>query len=367
MSPLYPVYRWLWSACLVLLGGVSSAHAHLVVSQRGTLNIVETGTYMVLSLPVSAFTGIDDNHDGLLSLEELRQHAPDIEAQLRNGVALADSQQSYPLDGLMLNTVPPEGTPTAAAAQLAVLGRFATHPDATDLRFSLRLFGKGPDEQTEQISVTRGSQTQLMTLSPHSPQQEVLPSPLRILVHQVYLGVEHVLSGWDHVLFLLVVLCAGTGWRHVFLALTCFTVGHAISLSACVWFGLNAPSQWVEPAIAATIVGTAWFDRWAASRQKKLVTAARYLLVFGCALIHGLGLAGALTALGIDPVHRALTLVGFNAGIEIGQLSAACAVILVSKPLAKMGGAAWKKFSRNAVSYTAIGIGSYWLVERLAA
>ena len=57
----------------------SLAHAHLVVSQRGTLNIVGDGAYMVLSLPVSALSGIDDDHDGLLSVNELRAHGASIE------------------------------------------------------------------------------------------------------------------------------------------------------------------------------------------------------------------------------------------------------------------------------------------------
>jgi hypothetical protein len=65
--------QWLL-ACLLAGSALSAAHAHLVVSQRGTLNIVGDGAYMVLSLPVSSLSGFDDDHDGLLSVDELRAH-----------------------------------------------------------------------------------------------------------------------------------------------------------------------------------------------------------------------------------------------------------------------------------------------------
>lgn len=92
-------------------------------------------------------------------------------------------------------------------------------------------------------------------MTPEHPQGSVFPSAWATFATQVRLGAFHVLSGADHLLFLLVVLVA------------------------CVGYGLSVPSSLVEPAIAATIVGMAVFDR---------------------ALIHGLGLAGALTDLGLD-------------------------------------------------------------------
>ena len=78
--------------CLLAVFAMSTAHAHWVVSQRGTLNIVGDGAYMVLSLPVSSLTGFDDDQDGLLSIQELRAHGASIESQIKRGVTL-DSDQ----------------------------------------------------------------------------------------------------------------------------------------------------------------------------------------------------------------------------------------------------------------------------------
>ncbi|MBP8018972.1 MAG: hypothetical protein KAY82_02945, partial [Hylemonella sp.] len=163
-----------WLLVFVLAwASVSIAHAHLVVSQRGTLNIVGDGAYMVLSLPVSAMSGFDDDHDGLLSVDELRAHGASIESQIQQGVSLTSDQGRSALEGIMLNTAPPDSTPTAPSTHLVVLGRFAIPAQATDLKIALRLFGTRADEQTEQIAVTRGTESQLITLTPEHPQGSV--------------------------------------------------------------------------------------------------------------------------------------------------------------------------------------------------
>jgi hypothetical protein len=160
-------------------------------------------------------------------------------------------------------------------------GRFAIPVLATDLKIALRLFGTRADEQTEQIAVTRGTESQLITLTPEHPQGSVLPSAWASFNEQVRLGAVHVLSGADHLLFLLVVLAAAWNLRQVVLALTCFTAGHAVTLVASVWYGLSVPASLVEPAIAATIVGMALFDRWSVHRSLTNAVAIR-LSLFIC-------------------------------------------------------------------------------------
>ena len=342
----------------------SLAHAHLVVSQRGTLNIVGDGAYMVLSLPVSSLPGFDDDHDGLLSTDELRAHGASIESQIKQGVALDGDQGRSALEGIMLHTAPPDSTPTAPSTHLVVLGRFAIPAQATDLKLGLRLFGTHADEQTEQIAVTRGAQSQLITLTPEHPEGVVLPSAWASFVEQVWLGVFHVLWGADHLLFLLVVLAAAWNPRQVVLALTCFTAGHAATLVACVWYGLSAPASVVEPAIAATIVGMALFDRWSAHRSLPNAVATRLSLVFVCALIHGLGLAGALSDLGVDGMGKVVSLVGFNAGIELGQIAVASTAALVMWCVRQVSGPAGIAKTTRSASYLSMAMGSFWFWQR---
>ena len=355
--------RWLL-ACLLAGAAVSAAHAHLVVSQRGTLNIVGSGAYMVLSLPVSSLSGFDDNQDGLLSVDELRAHGASIESQIKQGVSLDSEQGRSALEGVMLNTAPPDTTPYAPSTHLVVLGRFAIPAQATELKLALRLFGTRADEQTEQIAVTRGAQSQLITLTPEHQQGVVLPSAWASFAEQVRLGAFHVLSGVDHLLFLLVVLAAAWNLRQVVLALTCFTAGHAVTLVACVWYGLSVPASMVEPAIAATIVGMAVFDRWSAHRSLTNAVAIRLSLVFVCALIHGLGLAGALSDLGVDGMGKVVSLVGFNAGIELGQIAVALTAALAMSGVRQLGGPIGLAKTTRLASYVSMALGTFWFFQR---
>jgi hypothetical protein len=345
----------------------SLAHAHLVVSQRGTLNIVGDGAYMVLSLPVSALSGIDDDHDGLLSVNELRAHGASIASQIKQGVALDSDRGRSALEGIMLNTAPPDSTPSAPSTHMVVLGRFAIPAQATDLKLVLQLFGTRADEQTEQIAVTRGTESQLITLTPEHPRGSVLPSTWASFAEQVRLGASHVLSGADHLLFLLVVLAAAWNLRQVVLALTCFTAGHAVTLVACVWYGLSVPASWVEPAIAATIVAMAVFDRWSTHRSLTNPVAIRLSLVFVCALIHGLGLAGALSDLGVDGMGKVVSLAGFNAGIELGQIAVALTAALVMRGVRQLGGPVGLEKATRLASYLSMALGSFWFFQRALA
>jgi hypothetical protein len=245
-----------------------------------------------------------------------------------------------------------------------VLGRFAIPAQATELKLALRLFGTRADEQTEQIAVTRGAQSQLITLTPDHPQGAVLPSAWASFTEQVRLGAFHVLSGADHLLFLLVVLAAAWNLRHVVLALTCFTAGHAVTLVACVWYGLSVPASVVEPAIAATIVGMAMFDRWSAHRSLALPVANRLTLVFVCALIHGLGLAGALSDLGVDGMGKVVGLVGFNAGIELGQIAVALTAALMMLGVRQLSGPLGLAKVTRLASYVSMALGTFWFFQR---
>jgi hypothetical protein len=192
----------------------------------------------------------------------------------------------------------------------------------------------------------------------------LFPSPWTVLRDNAVLGAGHVLGGLDHMLFLLVVLATGWGWRHTALALTVFTAGHAISLAAVAIGGFSAPARLVEPAIAATIVGMVLFDRLSDARRQPLAPAWRLALVFGCALIHGLGLAGALTSLGLDPTNRLLSLVGFNTGIEAAQLGAALVAGLFIFGVRRLPGPAGLALAARLASTAAIVTGSVWLAQR---
>ncbi len=151
-------------------------------------------------------------------------------------------------------------------------------------------------------------------------------SPLELAGSFLRLGLEHILGGVDHLVFLLGLclpwglglaraeLPRGERARPLILAITAFTVGHSLSLALVTLSGWTPDPAWVEPAIALSIVYVGLENHWRVSPPR------RYILTLPFGLIHGLGFAGALAELGLPGDARALALVCFNLGVELGQL-----------------------------------------------
>ena len=380
MLRAWPSVRWvLWILWGMLLG-MAPAHAHLMAAQKGTLNLVGNAAFLVLSVPVTAFKGVDDDGDGALSKAELALRVEAIRAQVQAGVQLLGPGGALPLQLMMLDIAPPEKTPDAPASHLVVLGRFQLDSaggssdkpktfvsDGLSLRFSL--FGTKPGEQTQDVTTTRLEDTQWLRLTPEHGTQALLPGAAAVFWEYLRTGATHVLGGADHMLFLLVVLSAGWRWRALLGALTCFTAGHALTLAACVLGGWSVSERLVEPAIAATIVAMASFDGWSRWRARPIPANLRLTLVFGCALVHGLGLAGALSDLTQwAPGSRqlALALAGFNVGIEVAQIGVAALAGLVVLTLNRLTGAVAQQRVLQLGSVVGVVAGTFWLIERVA-
>jgi hypothetical protein len=153
------------------------AHAHLMAAQHGTLNIVEDGAYMVLSLPTSAFDGIDDDNNGKISMVEFNNHREVIVESIRQNATLSDNQGHLALQGIILAPVVPHDTNVGPISQLTVMGRFILRDSDSALRFHLGLYGTRADEQSLEITATRAraDQKAIVELTPTAPVIEILP------------------------------------------------------------------------------------------------------------------------------------------------------------------------------------------------
>ncbi len=142
------------------------AGAHLMKAQHGTLNFVDNGVYMVLSLPVTAFETADQNDDGKLSAVEFNNNRGSMFDAIRHNVTLTQNGEQLKLKGIMLSPVVPHDDPKKPASQLTVMGRFALN-DTDDgaysnLYFEVDLYGKTPVEQSLEITAKRRSKNYLM-------------------------------------------------------------------------------------------------------------------------------------------------------------------------------------------------------------
>jgi hydrogenase/urease accessory protein HupE len=166
------------------------------------------------------------------------------------------------------------------------------------------------------LKALRGNSTEVAIYTSHQSQHEFFQGFFRSLTQFIGVGVEHILGGADHLLFLLTVLIAGAGWRYWIGVISSFTLAHSLSLTCAVLGWVQISPRVVEPCIAASIVFMALDNLW----RGQVNTRQRMLLVFGCGLLHGLGFASAIASLGASGHSLWASLLGFNLGVEFGQL-----------------------------------------------
>jgi len=188
--------------------------------------------------------------------------------------------------------------------------------------------------------------------------------PLDVFASYLRLGVEHILTGFDHLLFVLGLCLLVRGRRELLWTLTSFTLGHSVTLSLAALDVVRVPQAPAEAAIAATI--------FALARELARPAGAATLLsrspwamaaVFG--LLHGLGFAGALAEIGLPQGDIPLALFSFNVGIELGQIAFVVAVLVVEIGVGRMR-IRWPAPLRLAPAYAIGALSAFWIFERIA-
>jgi len=169
------------------------------------------------------------------------------------------------------------------------------------------------------------------------------------------LGIEHLLTGYDHILFLFTVIIA-MSLMDTIKAVTAFTVAHSLTMALAFLNLVSLPSSVVEPLIALTIIYVSVENILSKDIRK------RWLLTGLFGLVHGLGFVGALKAITVSREELLLSLFSFNVGIEAGQLL----VIAISIPaLRYLRGRAWDRQFCRYFSQGAAALGAVWLVQRV--
>ena len=131
-----------------------------MATQHGTLNIVDDGAFMVLSLPMSTFENVDDDNDGKVSMVEFNHHRVAIVESVRKYVTLSDKAGNLSLEGIMLSPVVSHNSLNEPISHLTVMGRFTLDDLNNALRFQVDLFGTQSDEQLVEITATRNANNQ---------------------------------------------------------------------------------------------------------------------------------------------------------------------------------------------------------------
>jgi hydrogenase/urease accessory protein HupE len=176
------------------------------------------------------------------------------------------------------------------------------------------------------------------------------------------LGIDHLVGGLDHVLFVLGLLFLVSGLRARLVTLTAFTAGHSLTLALAVLGLVRVPAAPVELLIALTLIVVAH----EVVEPRRDGRGRSWLLAAGFGLIHGLGFAGALTGAGLPADELPLALVGFNLGIELGQLglvAAAMLIVALAAPLVERAPRLAPR-TRRIAGYAIGGLAAMWCLER---
>ncbi len=314
--------------------------------------------------------GLDDNGDGEINWGEVRAHHADIAAYSLARLKVRTRGADCPLraTGFLI-----DDHSDGAYSVMRFEGRCQAEAEMLEISYSL--FADIDPQHKGLLRLEHGAGTRTGIFSPEHPTQSfelARISALTQFIDYAREGVWHIWIGFDHILFLLslllpaVLLLEGARWQgvtrfspafwEVFRIVTSFTVAHSITLSLAALGVLSLPSRLVESAIASSVVLAALNNLY------PVVRGRRWLVAFAFGLIHGFGFASVLKDLGLPQGALLVALVGFNVGVEGGQL----AIVSVFLPLAYALRATW--FYRRLVfvggSLAISFVAGIWLVER---
>jgi len=355
-----------------LLAG--SACAHKPSDSYLTLDVGDgtvSGRWDIALRDLDHALGLDADGDGLITWGELRSRHGEI-------AAYAAARLTVTADGapctIEVGTQQVDTHTDGAYTVLPLRVACPRHPSSLGLAYTL--FADLDPQHRGLLQLTAQGSTRAAILGPQAPQQRFeLGQGGGWAQFMAYLhdGVWHIWIGFDHILFLLALLLPAVGvwtahrWQpvagfapafwDVLRIVTSFTVAHSITLSLATLGFVSLPSRLVESAIAASVVLAALNNVW------PMFPGRRWLVAFGFGLVHGFGFASVLADLGLPQSTLALALVGFNVGVEGGQL----VIVLAFLPLAYAVRRSW--FYRRGVmvggSLAIAALAAVWLAERV--
>lgn len=192
------------------------------------------------------------------------------------------------------------------------------------------------------------------------------PGTTDVIRTYTVLGIEHILAGVDHLLFVLALILLVIGWRRLVATVTAFTVAHSITLAAATLGWVRVSPAAVEATIALSILflATELFRRSQDTVEADgLATRFPWLVAFTFGLLHGFGFAGALQEIGLPEQAIPLALLFFNVGVELGQLIFIGIVMAFGLLLGRMLrdlGSLWPRFA----AYVIGSVSAFWVFER---
>ncbi len=351
--------------------GTADAHkpsdAYLTLQREG---LALHGQWDIALRDVDSAIGLDANGDGEITWGEVRAKAREISDYALSRLDVRSGGQTCALH--TRDTLVDRHT-DGAYVVLSLEGACAVEAPALQVHYSL-LFDIDPQHRGL-VQYIEGDTSRSVIFAADRDSQVVggdAGGPIEQLLTYAHEGVWHIWLGFDHILFLLSLLLPAvlvrerSAWqpapsfRKAFVdvakVVTAFTVAHSITLSLAAVGVVALPSRWVESAIALSVILAA------VNNLRPVVKESRWIAAFAFGLIHGFGFAGALQDLGLPRGSLALSLFGFNLGVEAGQLALVAAFLPVA--FAVRATLAYRRVALVTGSALIAAVAAVWLVER---
>jgi hydrogenase/urease accessory protein HupE len=306
---------------------------------------------------------LDEDHDGIVSQAEFARSRPQLEAAVERQVVITADEKVIKnksihsrldennnvevllnFDAVVFSNLEIQSKLIASLP----LGhrQYLQIQNSTGQTLFERLLSATTDRATVQVPQTEASTVAL--------------EAVKSFTNFLCLGVKHILTGYDHLLFLFGLLLVARGFFSSLGIITSFTIAHSITLAVATLHVVQIPSRIVEPLIAASIVFVGIENLWRGD-----IPTARRMVAFGFGLIHGFGFASALREAGIGSGTGGilLPLFSFNLGVELGQIMVAAVALPIIWKLREnpMFIARWAP----ACSAAVVLLGSFWFVQRV--
>lgn len=330
-------------------------YAHWADMSAIEININEKSANAVLTLPTPFLISFDDDKNGKLSNTEIDKHKNEIKELFKDNIYLvADGKKSeMDLSGLSSNLEIAENN-----NQTTLKINWIIEENAKSYKLHYSLFPPEAVNAHCLVSSTINGKTSTFSLDQNKKEAYLKEITVFETISQfIKLGIEHIVTGYDHILFLLALLLAGGGFKYLLKIITSFTLAHSITLSLAVLNIVNLSSQLIESAIAASIIFVC-IENIVKKRNE-----AHWFLIFCFGLIHGLGFANILREIDIQNTNLVYTLISFNLGIEIGQIVIVTILWYILNQVHKSKEDMYLKIKKSGSALICV-IAIFWFIER---
>lgn len=196
------------------------------------------------------------------------------------------------------------------------------------------------------------------------------PSKLQVAGAYLRLGIIHIWTGVDHLLFILALMILVKGRRRLIATVTAFTVAHSLTLAGATLGFVHVPQKPIEAAIALSILFVACEIVHAREGRLGLTEQWPWIVAFSFGLLHGFGFAGALSEVGLPQTAIPVALLFFNVGVETGQLlfiAAILSIMALARWLSKRMAIPQPAWAWRVAPYSIGGVAAFWMIQRIAA